>query len=248
MGLVLGLSLGAAAVSSTISFLGAVTAPAALAEQATSLVDPHAAQERPWLDLTRQLYALVYALVPVALVVYLLRRSGESRATIGFDIRRRGFDFTAGALLAALIGIGGLVVYVTSYQLGWTRPIVPSTLNDHWWVVPVLLAQALKNAVLEEVIVVGYLMHRLGQLGKMRGWPARNTLIVAILLSAGLRALYHLYQGLGMAVGNLVMGVVFCWFYHRFGRVMPLVIAHALIDVVAFLGALYLLDTLSWLP
>ena len=32
------------------------------------------------------------------------------------------------------------------------------------------------------------------------------------------------------------MGIVFGWAYQRWGRVMPLVIAHTLIDVIAFVG------------
>ena len=32
------------------------------------------------------------------------------------------------------------------------------------------------------------------------------------------------------------MGVVFGWCYRRWGRVMPLVIAHTLLDIVAFVG------------
>jgi membrane protease YdiL (CAAX protease family) len=32
------------------------------------------------------------------------------------------------------------------------------------------------------------------------------------------------------------MGVVFAWLYTRIRRVMPLVIAHALLDIVAFVG------------
>ena len=35
---------------------------------------------------------------------------------------------------------------------------------------------------------------------------------------------------------NFAMGVVFGWCYRRWGRVMPLVIAHTLIDIVAFIG------------
>jgi uncharacterized protein len=33
-----------------------------------------------------------------------------------------------------------------------------------------------------------------------------------------------------------VMGIVFAWCYRRWGRVMPLVIAHTLLDTVAFVG------------
>ncbi|MBB4931470.1 membrane protease YdiL (CAAX protease family) [Lipingzhangella halophila] len=237
---VLALSLGAAAVSATISFVGTATAPGGLAEQTASLVDPRAGADRPWLDLTWQVYAVVFAMAPVALVLYLLHRDARSGATIGFDVRRPGFDITRGALLAAVIGAGGLVVYLVSWQLGLSTTVSPSSLNDHWWALPVLLLQAVKNGVLEEVIVVGYLMLRMGQMG----WsPVR-----AALTSSLLRATYHLYQGVGMFVGNLVMGLVFCWFYQRYGRVMPLVVAHTVIDVVTFVGSVYLIGRVGWLP
>ncbi|SJZ40125.1 Membrane protease YdiL, CAAX protease family [Marinactinospora thermotolerans DSM 45154] len=237
---VLALSLGAAAVSATISFVGSLTAPAALSQQTASLVGSQAAADRPWLDLSRQLYSLAFSMAPVALVVYLLHRTRESARPIGFDLRRPGFDLAAGAGLAALIGLGGLAVYLVSWRLGLTVTVEPSALNGHWWQTPVLVLQAVKNGVLEEVIVVGYLMLRLGQLG----WsPLRAALAGSVL-----RAFYHLYQGLGMFLGNLVMGLVFCWVFRRWGRVMPLVVAHSLIDIVAFIGSVYLIGNVSWLP
>nr|WP_306420803.1 CPBP family intramembrane glutamic endopeptidase [Arthrobacter sp. JCM 19049] len=59
----------------------------------------------------------------------------------------------------------------------------------------------------------------------------------ALLLgSALLRGSYHLYQGFGPFIGNAVMGAVFGWVYLRWGRVMPLVIAHFLLDAVGFVG------------
>jgi membrane protease YdiL (CAAX protease family) len=63
-----------------------------------------------------------------------------------------------------------------------------------------------------------------------------------------LRGCYHLYQGLGGAVGNLAMGLLFGWLYHRWGRVTPLVLAHTLIDVGAFLGYLLLVGRVGWVP
>ena len=47
---------------------------------------------------------------------------------------------------------------------------------------------------------------------------------------------YHLYQGFSAGVGNIIMGVVFAWFYQRTNKIWPLVIAHFLIDAVAFVG------------
>ena len=37
-------------------------------------------------------------------------------------------------------------------------------------------------------------------------------------------------------VGNIVMGLVFGWLYRRWGRVLPLVVAHVLLDLVSFIG------------
>ena len=41
------------------------------------------------------------------------------------------------------------------------------------------------------------------------------------------------------------MGVIFAYFYHRTGKVWPLILAHFLIDAVAYLG--YLFFDLGWL-
>ena len=62
-----------------------------------------------------------------------------------------------------------------------------------------------------------------------------------------IRGSYHLYQGFGGFVGNLVMGIIFGWFYTRTRRVMPLVVAHTILDVVAFVGYALLKDRLGWL-
>ena len=105
---------------------------------------------------------------------------------------------------------------------------------------PVLVLSAIENAVVEEVIVLSYLLHRLGQLG-WADWKADLT-------SAAVRASYHLYQGIGGLVGNFVMGLIFARLYRRWGRVMPLLVAHALIDIVAFVGWVLLAGKVDWLP
>ncbi len=89
-------------------------------------------------------------------------------------------------------------------------------------------ALAENAAIVEEVILLGYLFDRLRRLG----WSWWSIIIATALL----RAAYHAYQGVGAIIGNFVMGLVFGWCYRRWGRVMPLVIAHTLIDVVAFVG------------
>ena len=63
-----------------------------------------------------------------------------------------------------------------------------------------------------------------------------------------LRGAYHLYQGLGGFVGNVVMGLVFGRIWQRTNRLWMLVGAHALIDVVAFAGYALLAGRVGWLP
>jgi membrane protease YdiL (CAAX protease family) len=71
--------------------------------------------------------------------------------------------------------------------------------------------------------------------------------VTVVAVSAVLRGAYHLYQGIGAFFGNVVMGIVFGLFYLRFTRVVPLVVAHIILDVVAFVGYALLKDHLTFL-
>ena len=48
-----------------------------------------------------------------------------------------------------------------------------------------------------------------------------------------------------MAAGNVVMGLLFTGYYLRYRRVMPLVVAHTALDVVAFVGYTVLPEELA---
>ncbi|MCS0600654.1 CPBP family intramembrane metalloprotease [Streptomyces sp. LP11] len=237
--LVLALSLGASGVSALISFVGSVTKPGGLKDQAATL-NASAAPGRPWLDLAWQLFGIASALVPVALVAHLLIREGTSLRTLGFDRGRPRPDLGRGACIAAVIGSVGIAFYLAARGLGFNLTVVPEALPDVWWKYPVLILSALQNAVLEEVIVVGYLLRRLGQLGWTPG--------AALVTSSVLRGSYHLYQGVGGFLGNMAMGVVFVLLYRRWGRVGPLVVAHSLLDIGAFVGYALLAGRVDWLP
>ncbi|MET9355698.1 type II CAAX endopeptidase family protein [Streptomyces sp. NPDC006617] len=237
--LVLALSLGASGVSALISFIGSVTRPGGLKDQAATL-NASAAPGRPWLDLAWQLFGITTALVPVALVAHFLLREGRSLRTLGFDRTRPWPDLGRGAAVAAVIGSTGIAFYLAARGLGFNLTVVPEALPDVWWKYPVLILSAVQNSVLEEVVVVGYLLRRLDQLG----WGAGASLAA----SSVLRGSYHLYQGIGGFVGNMVMGVVFVYLYRRWGRVGPLVVAHSLLDIGAFVGYGLLAGKVDWLP
>lgn len=237
--LVLGLSLGASALYSVIDIIAALTAPIPLSEQ-TSTLNRSQAPARPYLDLTLQLVRISLALVPAALAVHLLGRTDPpALRTIGLDRRRPGWDLGMGAGLALLIGVPGLAFYLAARAAGINTTVVATGLPDQWWQYPVLILAAIQNSVLEEVIVVGYLLTRLRQLG----WSPW----LAIVTSAVLRGTYHLYQGFGGFLGNIVMGLVFGWLYQRKGRVGPLVVAHTLLDIGAFVGYALLIGRVGFL-
>ncbi|MEV5017437.1 CPBP family intramembrane glutamic endopeptidase [Streptomyces sp. NPDC053780] len=237
--LVLALSLGASGVSALISFVGSVTRPGGLKDQAATL-NASAAPGRPWLDLAWQLFGITTALVPVALVAHFLLREGSGLRALGFDRTRPWPDLGRGAAVAAVIGSTGIAFYLAARGLGFNLTVVPEALPDVWWKYPVLILSAVQNSVLEEVIVVGYLLRRLDQLG----WSAGASLAA----SSVLRGSYHLYQGIGGFIGNMVMGVVFVYLYRRWGRVGPLVVAHSLLDIGAFVGYALLAGKVGWLP
>src|SRR5690606_38212958 len=117
---------------------------------------------------------------------------------------------------------------------------VPSALDEHWWRLAALILSACANSAAEEIIVVAYLITRLRALG----WSDNRSLLASALL----RGSYHLYQGLGGGLGNIVMGLIFGRYWQRTGQLWPLVIAHALIDAVAYIGYTVLRGRVGWLP
>ena len=178
--------------------------------------------------LARQVLGSVFGLAPVWLVVYLVRRSGEGIRALGLRTDRVRDDVLQGIALFAVVGLAGIGVYLAAVELGVNRFVVPVPPLGHWWTVPVLVLNAIQAALLEEVVVVAYLVTRLRQLGL--------TESASVGASALLRGTYHLYQGWGGFLGNLAMGALFGTVFSRTRRVWPIVVAHLLLDVGAGLG------------
>ena len=235
---VLAISLGASGVNALLSLIGSLLAKQSLSSQHALLIGSRSPNH--WFDLVLQLVGIAEALTPVLLVLYLMARSGEPPSVIGLDASQPGRDFARGAVIAAVIGGAGLGLYIAAFNLGISLNIVPESLPNVWWRIPVLLLSAAHDGILEEILVIGYLLRRLGQLG----WTPWKAIVAAAIL----RGSYHLYQGFGAFLGNAVMGIIFGVLYRRWGRVMPLIIAHALIDAVTFVGYAALVGKVSWLP
>lgn len=236
--LVFGLSLGFSGLRAVLQIIGDLTTRRPLNTQ-TVVLNGSQAQES-WLDLALQLTSILSGIIPVLLVAYFLWTAGGGLRTVGVDGTQPRRDAIRGAVLAAVVGGTGLALYVGAHAAGVSLTIVPEGLPAVWWRIPVLLLSALQNAILEEVLVAGYLLHQLRELG-WRDGPA-------VGVSAVVRGSYHLYQGFGGFAGNMVMGALFGRLYQRWGRTMPLIVAHTIIDSVAFVGYILLAGHASWLP
>ncbi len=237
--LLLGVSLGASGIYSLLDIVNRLTQRVPLSAQ-TSTLNNSVTPDRPWLDLAYQLVGIGLGVVPAVLAVVLLTRDdARARHTIGLDLAQPARDLLRGAGLAALVGIPGLGLYAAARALGFNTTVAAANLTDHWWSIPVLVLSAAQNAVLEEVVMIGYLYTRWRQ----AGWTLPRVMVVSALI----RGSYHLYQGFGGFVGNAIMGLVFGFVYTRTRRVGPLVVAHTILDVVAFVGYTLLKSHLHWL-
>jgi hypothetical protein len=235
---VLALSLGTSAIYSILKFAEAMLSPKGIGGTQTNLNPAQARAE--FFDFSYQLLGILFALAPAVLALYLLRRENEKAfSEIGIWPVALKSDLFKGLALAAAIGIPGLALYATARLLGLAAQVVPAELAGYWWTVPMLLLSAARAAIQEEVIMVAYLYKRFDQLGIKFAHQQ--------VISASIRALYHSYQGFAGIVGNFVMGLIFGWAYRKWGRVMPLIVAHFFLDAVSFVGYALLAKQLATL-
>lgn len=235
--LVLGVSLGISAISSLINFADIQTRGGF--RHATATLNP-SESARAWVDLSYQLLGVLNGVVPALLALLLLSRfPGLPGFGIGIDSLRLRLETLQGLGFATLIGIPGLGLVILARHLGVNAELDVSGIADVWYRYPILIMQGIQNGVLEEVVMIGYLLTRLRQLN----WSAGR----AILVSAVIRGSYHTYQGLGGFIGNLIMGALFGWWFTRTKRVLPLIIAHSVIDIVSFVGYAALHGRVSWI-
>lgn len=213
--IVLTITFGISGVRAALRLTDSLLNPAPLNEQSVTINASQSATTL--LDLAFQLCSAAVLFAWGALALYL----------ISSPPRPQWRDGLHGAALAAVIGLPGLVLYYVALHVGWTKEVVPGAF-DTWIEIPVLLIKSFANAWAEELVVVYWFMTRL----KQSGWALPATLAASSIL----RGSYHLYQGVSAGFGNIIMGVLYGWYFHRTGKVWPLVIAHFLIDAVAFVG------------
>lgn len=176
-----------------------------------------------WLPLSFVVAQSASELAAAALVFYLLVRSGEGISAINLGGGRVRMDL---ALL--------LPVFLTVFLIPqWFGISVMSWTNVHAFqqigvdLAPparfaAYCARSISAGVLEEVVVLGYLVRRLQQ---------RRTPVAAIvMIDVAVRLSYHIYYGPGI-IPIALWAIVCVLVYLRIQRLLPFIIAHAAYDI-----------------
>lgn len=171
--------------------------------------------------------------VVLALLVYRFI-CGERSASLNLKPGKWYTDVPVGVLLAAVfLGLFVLQQVIQSRWLPNTAGPPPRELvtlfngvaNDPLlltvWLGPVVW---LGVAGFEELTRV-FMLNRLWTV-----WPQPVARWLAMIVSAVLFGLAHIYQGPVSAGAIALQGFLYAWYYKRFGRVWPMIISHALYD------------------
>jgi membrane protease YdiL (CAAX protease family) len=210
----------------------------ALISLVESVIDPHVVQARypnvipghPGASLPFIVLVTLVPLAAPALVVYLLSVSREGVRSIGLARSRWRGDL---ALVLPVFGIAYLVPQVGgAYILAalHVKTLNPPIGQHSGWYAGAALVSALSAGVVEEIVVLGYLVRRLEQ----RGWSVGAVVVVAVLV----RVSYHLYYGLGV-LPIVAWATVSVLLYRRYRRLLPFIIVHVLWDTTTLLAGLY---------
>ncbi|GAA0531328.1 membrane protease YdiL (CAAX protease family) [Rhizomicrobium palustre] len=87
-------------------------------------------------------------------------------------------------------------------------------------------AMVLFSSFFEEFFITGYVVSALKE---------KAGLNVAINVSVAVRLAYHLYQGVLGVVLIIPVGLMFAYWYGKTGKLWPVIVAHALLNLAAFL-------------
>ena len=239
---VLSVSFGLDGITALLSFIRAqvtINHGLGFSKVATGPIKEATKSAYQWLDILDQVVSILGGVAAAFLAIVLLMRSpGGPGLGVGLD-RLRSREVLQGLGFAALIGIPGIAFVYVARRLGLNAQIVVTNFPDVWYRVPTLLLEAVQQGIAEEVVVAAYLLTRLRQLG----WTNSRALATESVV----RGSYHLYQGYGGFIGNAIMGLVFGWWFQRTRRVVPLIVAHAVIDAASFVGYVYLHGRVSWI-
>lgn len=169
-------------------------------------------------------YLPVAATVPLAL--YLLARTGQHREVLGLgapSFKRDvipGLGLGAAAFASEVVLLTPLTLFLVHHRSLFVSVSTQSV--PKYYVVWGLVISAV-TAVTEEVLVNGYLITRLGQLG----WTPRKSLILSLIL----RTSYHVYYGVGFVL-TVPFGFFVTRSFQKHHKLNRPIVAHFLFDAI----------------
>lgn len=175
----------------------------------------------------------------IAVLLWIMRQSGEPWAFFGLCKPKPGKDFISGVGLYSLdwivyMGVGTAIATVlwnlgidtydsNSFETGMlARPTHPLDL-------PMIVVMSVANASAEQLVITAYLISRLRSL--LKSAPA------ALVLSTALFASYHAYQGTWGVINAVGFGLVFGGYFCLTKRIWPCIVAHCFGDIVPYVLA-----------
>jgi uncharacterized protein len=168
---------------------------------------------------------LAFELCAAAVLAWFFSARGASIRLLIQPPSRR--DLVAGIGLAIAVWIAYTVIWITSALVvpGSTRGLRGAYLIDGNLGLLVVLLISVVNPAFEEILVCGYLLSRLTE---------KINVNAAIGIGVLVRLLYHLYQGPIACLSVIPMGAIYGMWYTKTRRIWPLIIAHGILDFLAF--------------
>jgi membrane protease YdiL (CAAX protease family) len=212
----------------------------AVAALVNSIVNPKEVEHRfpivitghEGLSLPFVVMLFVVQLAAPALVLYLLTRSGEGAESIGLTLDSSRIRGDAALILPVFAAayLGPLLVLQVILQDLGVHGYSPTTTGAPPSYAIAVLVAGLQAGVVEEIVVLGYLVRRLEQLGFKSG--------PLLAIAVAVRVSYHVYYGLSV-IAFAVWAAVSVIIYRRYRRLWPFIVVHVLWDCIVGLSALY---------
>jgi membrane protease YdiL (CAAX protease family) len=175
----------------------------------------------PGLSLALSMGLIISEFSAAGLVIYLLIRNGEGLTSIGLSGHRFRRDLAlvlpVWFFVQVIPQVVGSAIVTAAHipRFSVASPPAPTVF------VAAALLMSLNAAVVEEIVVLGYLVRRLEQ----RGWSPTTVVIIAVLV----RVSYHLYYGAGV-LPIVLWATASVVAYRKIRRLMPFIICHFVWD------------------
>jgi membrane protease YdiL (CAAX protease family) len=173
----------------------------------------------------RLLSGLIAEAGSLALLWYVLSERGRTWKNIGWNLEAMDPLRAAGLVLGSVLGgyLMWYLVQVACYSF-FGHYLAPKSMRGllGFGISGFSVAFVCLNPFFEELIVRGYLMSEILDLGGKGFW--------AILISIAVQMSYHLYQGFANGIMLTAGFAVFSIYFWKTRRVVPVVLAHFFMD------------------